>query len=157
MGGATEHCEVDWLSQINSLFGLVAMRQHTPWKCHILSQPPLIFWRMLPLWNWYHCFRVCVCVCVCSPELTGYNKRLNTLSQEIYVSAACQFQDIHWTSPQHMAVNDVQRWKAVHPGPKPDSRCWQLVCVCVCVWDLFWMRLESDLIQSMSKAVLGSC
>lgn len=36
-----------------------------------------------------------------------------------------------------MALNDVQRWKAVHPGPKPDSHGWQLVCV-----GHFWMSLE---------------
>lgn len=60
LGGAARRGEVDWLSQINSLLvlvAMVAMRQHTPWKCHVLFQPPLISSRMSPLWNRYHCCR----------------------------------------------------------------------------------------------------
>lgn len=107
---------MDRLSQINSVYGLVAMRQHTPWKCHF---SPRSYFRererlkLISLFLW---------VCVFSWTERGSNQRINASLGKFMFLQRAKLR----TSTQHMALNDVRRWKSVHPGPKPASQCWQL-------------------------------
>lgn len=105
-----QHRELDWLKLRAFWFRCHGCHAtaHTSEMSHCLSAPAHVLenvatLKVMPLPpSW----------CEFSWSACGHNNRLNTFSLQIYVSG------IHWASTQHMALSDVQRWKAVHPRTK---------------------------------------